>query len=206
MAEQNQKQPAKSFDPFAAPSLSDSKAWMWATGMQALFTAGLLLISFYAEGHTWENQARAIMVLGIIATWGLALRTIRERLVELIRYWHKASTGLLRKASQSGKHLISVPLSASQEKYIKGSIWRLRIIAAGITLPFFVMPILWSMIAVAFSIKIGPAHLKDYWAGVSMFMLLSALIVAGYLHWAILPAPAPVRVSGQVRRMFQRRR
>jgi hypothetical protein len=193
--------PRSSFDPFAAPNLSQSsKSWLWATGFQGLFTAVLLGLSWYAEGHRWEFHARIILLLGIVATWGLALRTIRERIFELMRFWHKASTGLLKRASESGKHLINNPLSPSQEKYIKGAIWRLRIIAAGITIPFFIMPMLWCLIALAFSWKIAPGNMREYWAAVSVFTLLAALIVAGYFHWVILPLP--VRVTAQTRRYF----
>lgn len=186
------------FDPFAAPR--SSKAWLWATGFQGLFTVLLLLLSAYAEGHRWAGHAQLILLLGIVATWGLALRTIRERIFELMRFWHKASTGLLKKASESGKHLIKHPLTPDQEKYVKGAIWRLRIIAAGITVPFFVMPLLWCLIAVVFSVKIAPVHMREYWAAISLFTLLSAMIVAGYFHWVILPQP--VRVTAQTRRYF----
>ncbi|HYF50738.1 MAG TPA: hypothetical protein VEJ63_15095 [Planctomycetota bacterium] len=192
---------ASSFDPFAAPNLSHtSKAWLWATGFQGVFTAGLLALSYYAEGHRWEFQARVILIIGVIATWSLALRAIRERIFELMRYWHKASKGLLKRASESGKHLISSPLSPSQEKYIKGAIWRLRIIAAGITIPFFVMPMVWCLIALVFSWNIAPGSMRDFWAAVSLFTMLAALIVAGYFHWVILPLP--VRVTAQTRRYF----
>jgi len=195
-------QPANSsFDPFAAPNLSQSsKSWMWATLFQGLFTAVLLGLSYYAEGHRWEFHARVILILGIIGTWSLALRAIRERIFELMRFWHKASAGLLKKASESGKHLISHPLSPSQEKYIQGAIWRLRIIAAGITIPFFIMPMLWCLIALAFSWQIAPSHLRDYWTVISVFTLLAATIVAGYFHWVILPQP--VRITAQTRRYF----
>ena len=63
------------------------------------------------------------------------LRTIRERLSELMKHWRKYSMGLVRKASESGLHMIAVPISQAQETYIKSSIWRLRIIAAGLTIP-----------------------------------------------------------------------
>ena len=189
------------FDPFVAPTLSpNAKGWLWATFFQGLFTAGLLAISYYAEGHRYEIHARVILILGIVGTWSLALRTIRERIFELMRIWHKASRGLLKKASESGKHLISSPLSPAQEKYIRGAIWRLRIIAAGITIPFFVMPLLWCLISIIFSWQIAPGHMRDYWTAVSFFALLVALIVAGYFHWVILPQP--VRVTAQTRRMY----
>ncbi len=111
----------------------------------------------------------------------------------------------MRKASESGQHWIATPLNEAQERYIKGSIWRLRIIAAGLTVPFFVMPIVWSFIAVFFSMKLGRNAAKDYWVSVAFFTMLSALIVAGYFHWTIAAAPAPVRVSSGSKRNYPRR-
>jgi hypothetical protein len=195
----------KEFDPFAAePRHAGSGRWLWATGFQALITTALLVADHYAHGHVQERTARLIITIGIIATWSLALRTIRERLLELMRHWQAASRGLLKKCSESGRHLISVKLNDSQEQYIKGSIWRLRIIAAGITIPFFVMPFIWSFISVFMSYNVGPLG-KEAWAGIAMFMMVSAFIVAGYFHWVILPAPVPVRVSGRQTQRFRRR-
>jgi len=192
-----QQRPQRSgFDPFAeGPKASEgSQSWLWATGLQALCTCALLGLSIYAEGKPWERHARLIVLMGIVGTWSLALRAIRERLLELMRHWHKASRGLLRKASDSGRHLIAVRSSSAQERYIKGSIWRLRVIAAGITIPFFVMPFIWSLISVALSLSVGPLA-EGYWAGVALFMMVSACIVAGYFHWVILPLPARARSS-----------
>jgi len=188
--------PKPTFDPFAQTKLdSGSKSWLWATSLQALVTSALVAASYYAEGGPRERPAQLIAVIGIVATWSLALRTIRERLLELMRHWQKASRGLLRKASQSGRHLIAIPLTPSEKKYISGSIWRLRIIAAGITIPFFLMPLMWSFISVVLSVNFAAVNTREYWAGVAVFTLLSAVIVAGYFHWVILPLPAPVRVS-----------
>ena len=200
------------FDPFQAASRlsGGSKAWLRATAFQALCTCLLLAIAKLAQGQPWQVHARFIVLLGIVATWSLALRTIRERLLELMRHCHQASRGLLRRASESGKHLIAVPLSSSQERYIKASIRRLRIIAAGLTIPFFVMPMVWSFLSVFVSFHFnstGPegARLGDRWAALALFTLLSACIVAGYFHWAILPLPAPVRVGGAPPRQNKRR-
>jgi hypothetical protein len=199
----------KSFDPFAglpdySPSAA-SRSWFWATALQSVVTMGLLVLAYRARGKAWEKHADAIVILGIVGTWSLALRTIRERLVELMRCWRLYSMGLIRKASESGRHMIVVPLSKAQEAYIKNSIWRLRIIAAGLTIPFFVMPLMWSVIAVVFSMKLGP-YARDYWTAAAVFTMLSALIVAGYFHWAILPLPTAVRVSGSQRRFFASRK
>jgi len=163
---------------------------------QALCTGFLVILNHFAQGHPWERQVRCIVIIGIVATWSLALRTIRQRLVELMAYWQKASKGLLRKASESGRHLIAAPMPDEQKQYIQGSIWRLRIIAAGLTIPFFVMPMAWSFIAMNLSLHVGPLA-KEFWAGVALFTMVSAFIVAGYFHWAILPMPVPMRVGGK---------
>lgn len=199
--EHKESKPApRPFDPFAAgPHAGQgSRSWFWAMMIQALCTCALLGLSAYAEGKPWEAHARFVVLMGIVGTWSLALRTIRERLLELMRHWQRASRGLLRKASESGKHLLPVPAARAQEEYIKGCIWRLRIIAAGITVPFFVMPFMCAFISVSLACTVGPLA-QEYWEGMALFMVVSAFVVAGYFHWAILPLPAPVRTSGSRR-------
>jgi hypothetical protein len=198
------------FDPFSLePKPQTSTSWLWATGIQAASTCVLLGALKLCEGKHWERHARIIVIIAIAATWSLALRTIRQRLVELMMHWQKASKGLLRKASESGKHWISTPMNRQQEEYIKGSIWRLRIIALGLTIPFFIMPVVWSFISIFVSLHAGP-QAENFWAGMSLFLMVSACIVAGYFHWAILPlrmkaSPMPVRVFGNQRRYFPMR-
>ena len=207
MSSDNDSKKPSSFDPFAdLPDYSaGSRSWFWATALQAGVTCCLLGIAYLARGHAWEKHAGVIVMLGIVATWSLALRTIRERLMELMRHWRKYSSGLIRKASESGLHMIAVPITKAQEAYIKGSIWRLRIIAAGLTIPFFVMPMMWSVIAVVFSFKLGP-YARDYWTIAAAFTMTSALIVAGYFHWAIVPTPAPMRIASSKRSAFPSRK
>jgi hypothetical protein len=193
----------KGFDPFAAePTLNDSSKWFWAMTLQAIITTVCLVGFWLAQGHSMERTIRLVLLIGIASTWSLALRTIRERLVELMRHWHKASHGLLKKCSESGRHWISVPCSQEKERYIKSAIWKLRIIAAGLTIPFFVMPFVFSFVAIIHSFTDGPI-LKEFWAGVAMVMMIGAAIVAGYLHWVLLPKP--VRVTAFQRRYFPQR-
>jgi len=201
--------PAKSFDPFEGTEKPvSSTSWLWATSAQALCTSGLLILDRFADGHSWERHVRYIVIIGIVATWTLALRAIRQRLLELMAYWQRASARLLHKASESGRHFISQPMPKEQAQYIQGSIWKLRVIAAGLTIPFFVMPIVWSLIAVFFSLQVGPVTpmVKEFWASVALITMVSAFIVAGYFHWAILPMPVPVRVSGARRQNTPRMR
>ncbi|MFH0939263.1 MAG: hypothetical protein V1899_08280 [Planctomycetota bacterium] len=182
-----------------------SKSWLWATGLQSLFTVGLLALAYFSKGRALESHVSIIMLIGIVATWGLALRAIRARLVELIRYWRQYSQGLIKRCSESGKHFIAAPLNDAQERYIKGAIWRLRIIAAGLTLPFFVMPIVCSFVAVAFSFKWATVTTRDSWAIVALVTMFSAFIVASYFHWVIMAVPMPVRISGRIRHYFPHR-
>src|ERR1700754_4203749 len=100
-ADKKSKALPSKFDPFgqSPDSHISSGAWFWPTAFQAILTTALLIVSKYGEGHIWDKHVKLILLLGIVATWTLALRTIRERLVELMRVWHAASRGLLRKAS-----------------------------------------------------------------------------------------------------------
>ena len=194
------------FDPFAPERARGTRSWLIATALQALFTCALLTASRWADDKPYEMHARLIVCLGIVATWSLALRAIRERLVELITYWQKTSIGLLKKASESGRHLVKMPFNKVQENYLKGSIRRLRIIAAGLTIPFFALPMMWTFISAFLSIK-RHGTTAENWASSACFMLFSALVVAGYFHWAIVPLPiqAPVRVGGKRANPFKRR-
>jgi hypothetical protein len=195
------------FDPFA---FGESKAratrtWLVATGVQALITSTLLVAQRFAEGKPYEDHVRMIVCLGIVATWSLALRTIRARLLELIGFWRKASMGLLKRASESGRHLIPASINRESELYIKGSIRRLRIIAAGLTIPFFVMPMVCTFISVFIYFRKSGLSAEN-WFSCACFMLFSALIVAGYFHWAIVPLPAPVRIQSTAQTIWRRRR
>ncbi len=198
---------APNFDPFALDEARTraARAWLIATGVQALSTCALLWGSHLAEGGPFEMHARLIVCLGIVATWSLALRTIRARVLELLDFWRKTSLGLLKKASESGRHFIRAPLNPAHEAYVKGSIRRLRIIAAGLTIPFFVMPLMWAFIsAFLFFQKKGLS--AEQWASIACFMLFSACVVAGYFHWSIVPLPAPVPARPNRASPWRRRR
>ncbi|HEY3319081.1 MAG TPA: hypothetical protein VGP72_01195 [Planctomycetota bacterium] len=196
------KQPI--FSSGLAPHFAASKSWLIATALQGLTTAALIAVLYLMRGSARESHVRFIVVIGIVATWSLALRTIRARLVELMRHWQQASCGLLKRASHSGRHWIPVPLNEKHDRYIRDTMWCLRLIAAGLTIPFFVMPLVCSAIAVLVAFNVGPLA-KEEWAGFAMFTMISAVIVAGYFHWAILPLPAPVRVEGLQRPAFPSR-
>jgi hypothetical protein len=206
-----QKKASGNFDPFTPQAeKSGSVSWMWATGAQAVVTLVLVGLAKWSEGGRFEQQVYLLMLIGIVATWSLALRTIRERMLELMRYWHKASKGLLRRASQSGKHLISVKLSEKQTEKQKGlvkkAIWRMRIIAAGLTIPFIVMPMCWSLVSVVLSLRATTPQAKDFWAMSAVFTMLGTLVAAGYLHWVLLPKAEPLRVSSMKRNWPYRKR
>lgn len=169
-----------------------ARQWLWATAGQAGVTVLLLAMQRHFEGSPKEMYARMIAALGIVATWSLALRTIRARLVELIGIFGK---------TQARKRTRGARILKAEASYVKAAIWRLRIIAAGLTIPFFVMPVCFSIMSVFLSIysRLG----AEYWISVGSFMLFSACIVAGYFYWAIMPTPA--LVPGKAGRRYWRK-
>jgi hypothetical protein len=193
-----------------SPSLSDNTgpqsahAWLFATALQALLTCGLLLIARFGVGKMWAPYAHVIALLGIVTTWSLALRTIRARLIELFSFWSGASVKLLQRASQSGRLFLSASRAPACDAYVKAAARRLRIIAAGLTIPFFALPVLWTFLSAYLSLC--PAQKgAEYWLPVAMGMLLASLIVAGYFHWSIVPLPVAVPARAAARLPYRRR-
>ncbi|MBI3828243.1 MAG: hypothetical protein HY291_01920 [Planctomycetes bacterium] len=177
----------------AAMARGGSAGWLIATLLQGLLTWAFIGVSELSAGWPWANQARLLVVIAILATWGMALRTIRARLVELIRVWHRK---LVEKSGTGGLGAISKKLLVRQEKYVHATMTRLRIIAAGITIPFFVMPVFVAVLCFAIAWHSGKNEL------VSLAVVCSAMaaVVAYYFRWSILAAPveateAPARIA-----------
>ena len=187
----------KTNTPFAppAPSAHSARAWLLATAAQAAVTCALMALQHLFENTPKELYARMIVTLGIVATWSLALRTIRARLIELLAFWQKTSRGIIQKS----------PISVLRhDAYIKSSIRRLRIIAAGLTIPFFILPLFWAIASVFLSIS--SSHDAEYWIPPACFMLFNAGLVAGYFHWAIVPLPVPAKIHPPISLAHKRSR
>ena len=170
-----------------------SMGWLVATIFQALLTWAFMGISELSEGWPWANQAKLLVVIAILATWGMALRTVRARLVELIRSWHMS---VIAKAAQGGLGALPKKLLEKQEKYVNATVLRLRIIAAGITMPFFVMPAFTAMLCFAIAWHSG----KNELVNLALICSAMAVIVPYYFRWSILAAPveapeAPARIA-----------
>lgn len=191
------KKPARTPGGGAALPRGESGIWLLCTFLQALLTWAFIGISTLSEGWPWERQAKLLVVVAILATWGMALRTIRARLVELARIWHAASKGLLQKASESGLHQIPMALKGWQARYVNRSILRLRIIAAGITMPFFVLPAFTAAACLSLCWCRGSG--EPNLLGLAVFASVLTAIVGVYFHWSILPPAAPVRVDARTR-------
>lgn len=173
--------------PISSPSAQSARSWLVATAAQAAVTCALIALQRHFENTPKELYARMIVTLGIVATWSLALRTIRARLIELLAFWQKTSRGLIPKA----------PISALRhDAYIKASIRRLRIIAAGLTLPFFILPLFWAIASVFLSIHSSLG--AEYWIPPACFMLFNAGLVAAYFHWSIVPLPVPSKIRPSI--------
>ncbi|MCW8131398.1 MAG: hypothetical protein KIS92_13700 [Planctomycetota bacterium] len=175
-----------------------SAGWFLSTMLQAALTWGFIGLARLSEGWPWERQAKLLVIVAIVATWGMALRAIRARLLELVRSWHK---NLVMKAGGTRLKALPRTLLENHEKFVKGSMLRLRIIAAGITMPFFVLPLFTAALCLALTCT---RHTFDF---VEMACLSSvmAAVVAIYFRWSILASPAPAAVRPAVRRPRARR-
>jgi hypothetical protein len=178
--------------------------WLALTALQALATCGFLMLAWTQHGGPWQRQAWSLALAGIIATWCLALRAIRSKIMELLALWVKSANGLLFRASRSGAHQIKVTLNNAEVSVIQKFIWSLRWIAAGITLPFLVMPIFTGMVCMALCWR-KPELLERLLEWVLLGPLLT-MMAAAYFVWVIVPAPARARLKEDERYFPSRRR
>jgi hypothetical protein len=159
----------------------DSVGWMICTLLQGLLTCGFIWLSGLSEGWSWEPHLKALVLVAILATWGMALRTIRARIIELLRFWRGARKGRAEETDKEREER----KAAIRWAIVRGSMLRLRIIAAGITLPFFVLPVFVSAVCVGMCLWKG--ELDDQFLGMAMVLSMLAAIVGVYFHWAVVP-------------------
>lgn len=175
-----------------------SAGWLISTILQAMLTWLFLLIAKVSEGLPWEAQTKALVIVAIAATWGMALRCIRARLLELVRGWKRLSQGLLRQARERGAgEELPEALKALRDDYVLASMLRLRIIAAGLTLPLFCLTVFTAALCFAMCWHRG----DTVFLSLGIFMSAIAVIVSTYLHWACLPAPAATGHRTRLHRM-----
>jgi len=162
----------------------DSVGWLICTILQALLTWGFIELSRLAEGWAWEAQAKTLALIAIVATWVMALRTIRARIIELLRFWHAARKNVTDDVNREREER----RQAVRTAYVKKTMLQLRIIAAGITMPFFVLPAFVSALCVGVCLWEGVMD-ADF-LGFALLLSVLAAIVGAYFHWAVVPVPA----------------
>lgn len=172
-----------------------SSGWLICTIVQALLTWGLIWVSRASAGYPWANLAKLLVVFAILATWGMAMRAIHARLVELLRSWQQS---MAIKAGARGLKTIPRELLRRQEAYIRRSMLNLRIIAAGITMPVFVLPLFTAVLCVALT------YGRNYEGLLGMATVSGVLCVAvaAFFRWSILAVPAGARVRATAPRNF----
>jgi MFS family permease len=167
----------------------DSVSWLICTIFQALLTWGFIFLSKLSEGWAWEGHAKVLVLIAIVATWVMALRTIRTRILELLRFWRNARKS---KAGEMDRER-EERLDAARTAYVKSSMFRLRVIAAGITMPFFILPAFVSALCVGACFWEGV--MDGDFLGFSLFLSVLTAIVGAYFHWAVVPMPATAVVK-----------
>ena len=192
----------RAFDGWESMKRGGSGGWLIATFLQALLTWGFVGLSKLSEGRPWESQAKALVLVAIVATWSMALRTIHARLLELIRLRRSTALELLKKASESNLQAWPSALKSWQETYVRQSIFRLRVIAAGITIPFFVMPIF----SAAVCLVLFWLERRQDLLNLAALTGICSVIVAAYFRWSIVVLPALVQAHPSTRPPMSRMR
>jgi hypothetical protein len=166
---------------------SESANWMVCTVLQGLLTWVFWGLSKLSEGWPWEGQAKLLVLMAIVATWCMALRTIRARILELLRFWRmplKEVPGV-----PSG---MPDPVEKAVERfraaYTRESVWRLRLIAAGISIPFYVMPFFVSAACIGMCWERNAVD-GDF-LGLALVLSILAAVAGAYFYWSTVPDSA----------------
>lgn len=171
----------------------DSVSWLICTIFQAILTWGFMLLSKLSEGWAWEDHAKVLVLIAIVATWVMALRTIRTRILELLRFWHSPRNRKNMEVDPEREER----LAAERTAYVRDAMFRLRIIAAGITMPFFILPAFVSALCVGACLWEGV--MDGDFLGLSLFLSVLTAIVGAYFHWSVVPLSAAVVVRRTAR-------
>jgi hypothetical protein len=168
--------------------------WLAATFLLALLTWILLQFCQTMKGHPLFIHLKVLAMLGMVATWGLAMRAIREKLLELFNVWILGRRKLNQQAMDAGKRRPVREKGNFHSFFFGRSILFLRLIAIGITMPFFFLPLFGAFLGLALGLQYG-------WdpTGLILFLLISsilALAVGLYFRWAIVLVPAKARPHG----------
>jgi hypothetical protein len=161
--------------------------WVTITIIQAFITCLFLSVYWVFMDTQWEMQGLFLSTTGIVATWCLALRAIRSKIMDIFKQWGSASHGLLQQASRSGKRMIPVALTPRLERSWKSDLFSLRAIAGGVTIPFFVMPIFIGLVCMVLCWQ-HPKNMERWIQWVFLGPVL-AMMVASYFLWSIVPVP-----------------
>ena len=174
----------------------DSASWLFVTVVQGLLTWGFIGLHRWSEGHVWAIHAEALVIASIVVTWCLALRTIRERMVELWRFMALNTDALLKNAKRAGYALDPAVADRYRQNFVERSASRLRLIAGGITLPFYFLPLFAAAACTSLYLQIdGSVELLEG----ALLLALAAVSVAVYFLWSVRPVPAAVPQEGRGR-------
>jgi hypothetical protein len=172
---------------------AESANWLVCTVLQALLTWVFWGLSKLSEGYPWEGQAKLLVLMAIVATWCMALRTIRARILELYRFWRmplKDVPGVPRNLPEP----VAKAVERFQAEHARTSVWRWRLIAAGITMPFYILPFFVSAVCVGLCWQ--RSTIDGDFLGLALVLSVLAAVVGAYFYWSIVPdaaSPAPER-------------
>ncbi|MCX7806018.1 MAG: hypothetical protein N3A38_12620 [Planctomycetota bacterium] len=166
----------------------------WAAGIVCLWMA-------QGSPYAWLRLAayNALQIC-IVGMWVSAMRAIRLRIFELKFYAHVLKKAGAAQADAPAAEDYRTALRRHERMAdIRDSIWKLRVVATGITLPFFFVPLFAGLLLVGITL----ASADKTWWGSGFALCLAAVFVASYYRWVVVPVPD--RSNLRRRRMEARR-
>jgi hypothetical protein len=132
--------------------------------------------------------------LCIVGMWVSAMRAIRLRIFELKFYAHVLKRLSIKALGpESDEDYRSALRRHERMAEIRDAIWKLRLIATGITLPFFGAPLFTGLLLIGMTL----ASSDKAWWGTGFAFCLAAVFVASYYRWVVVPVPNRSRLRAR---------
>ncbi len=160
----------------------------WMAPLAACWAVGIVCLWMAHESpYSWLRLAAYnALQLCIIGMWVSAMRAIRLRIFELKFYAHVLKKAGWARGDLPADENYRLALRRHERMAdIRDSIWKLRVIATGITLPFFCVPLFAGLLLVGLTL----ASADKTWWGTGFALCLAAVFVASYYRWVVVPVP-----------------
>jgi hypothetical protein len=176
----------------------DSIGLLVCTALQALLALMLIGLAKLSHGLPLAEQVRWMMLVAIVATWCLALRTIREMILEFAKNLRVAYEKLLALKKEGAPEFMRFRpfVLGFLRKNTHKAILYLRIIAMGLTLPFLILPLVVAVLSFFLAWR-GSAYQFEFLA-LGLILGSCSWMVFYYFRWSIVAQPQPALAQARL--------